>query len=118
MLLWLTDKLIRSFEIQTIGGLLVSSAVITLVNGIFHFADFAQRMGIHRDRADALDLSESACNLSRMRTSLLIRSGRFRLGAVALVWRSALARLQEEQAEGTAAGPATRRRSSPRSTTR
>ena len=44
VLLWLTDKLIRSFEIQTFSGLLISSGVITLVNGIFHIATHAQRM--------------------------------------------------------------------------
>ena len=44
VLLWVTDKLIRSFEIQTCGGLLISSGVITLVNGIFHIATHAQRM--------------------------------------------------------------------------
>ncbi len=46
VLLWLTDKLIKSFEIQTLGGLLTSAAVITLVNGVFHVATSAQRMGI------------------------------------------------------------------------
>ena len=46
VMLWLTDKLIRSFEIRTLGGLLTSSAVITLVNGVFHVATSAQRMGI------------------------------------------------------------------------
>src|SRR5262245_17228118 len=38
VLLWLTDKLIGSFEIETMGGLLVSAAVITFVNGLFYFA--------------------------------------------------------------------------------
>jgi putative membrane protein len=47
VMLWLTDKLIRSFEIQTTGGLLVSSAVITAVNAVFHFATNAHRMGLH-----------------------------------------------------------------------
>lgn len=47
VMLWLTDKVIRSFEIETTGGLLVSSAVITAVNGIFHFAVNAHRMGLH-----------------------------------------------------------------------
>lgn len=46
VLLWLTDKLIGSFEIKTVGGLLTSSAVITLVNGLFHIGTSAQRMGI------------------------------------------------------------------------
>ena len=37
-LLWLTDKLIASFEIQSLRGLLVVAAAITLVNAIFHGA--------------------------------------------------------------------------------
>lgn len=36
VLLWLTDKLMASFEIRTMGGLLVSSAIITIVNGLFY----------------------------------------------------------------------------------
>jgi putative membrane protein len=36
LLLWLTDKLIASFEIRTMGGLLLSSAVITVVNSFFY----------------------------------------------------------------------------------
>jgi putative membrane protein len=36
VLLWLTDKAIASFEIRTLPGLLVSSAVITIVNGVFY----------------------------------------------------------------------------------
>ena len=46
VMLWLTDKLIRSFEIQTLGGLLASSAVITVVNFIFHVATHAQTRGV------------------------------------------------------------------------
>lgn len=46
VLLWLTDKLIRSFEIGTFAGLLISSGVITLVNGIFHIATHAHRMSV------------------------------------------------------------------------
>ena len=38
VLLWLTDKLIASFEIRSMRSLLVSSAIITVVNGIFFFA--------------------------------------------------------------------------------
>ena len=34
VMLWLTDKLVRSFEIETVGGLLGSAAVITVANGI------------------------------------------------------------------------------------
>ncbi len=38
ILLWLTDKLLSAFEIDSFGSLLVSSLVITLVNGAFHIA--------------------------------------------------------------------------------
>jgi putative membrane protein len=46
VLLWLTDKLLRSFEIETTGGLLVSSTVITIVNAVFHMALHAHRTGV------------------------------------------------------------------------
>jgi putative membrane protein len=46
VLLWLTDKLIGSFEIETGGALFASAAIITLVNGLFHFANHAHQMGI------------------------------------------------------------------------
>jgi putative membrane protein len=36
VLLWLTDKAIGSFEIQSLRGLLISAAVITVVNGVFY----------------------------------------------------------------------------------
>ncbi len=36
VLLWLTDKALASFEIRSLRGLLVSSAVITVVNGVFY----------------------------------------------------------------------------------
>jgi putative membrane protein len=36
VLLWLTDKALASFEIRTLRALLVSSAVITVVNGVFY----------------------------------------------------------------------------------
>ncbi len=36
VLLWLTDKIMASFEIASFGGLLVSSLVITVVNGVFY----------------------------------------------------------------------------------
>ncbi|MFL5306803.1 MAG: phage holin family protein, partial [Polyangia bacterium] len=49
ILLWLTDKLMRSFEIETMGGLLASAAVITLVNGFFHIALHAHRMGVYQN---------------------------------------------------------------------
>ena len=44
VLLWLTDKLIAAFEIQTTGALLGSAPVITLVNGAFYMALHAHRM--------------------------------------------------------------------------
>jgi len=47
ILLWLTDKLIRSFEIETFGALLASSALITLVNALFNFAIHAHQMGLY-----------------------------------------------------------------------
>ena len=43
--LWLTDKLIRAFEIQTTGALFASAAVITLVNWVFEVAVHAHRFG-------------------------------------------------------------------------
>ncbi|HVY37370.1 MAG TPA: phage holin family protein [Polyangia bacterium] len=49
ILLWLTDKLLRSFEIETMGGLLASAAVITIVNGFFHIALHANRMGVYHN---------------------------------------------------------------------
>ena len=36
VLLWLTDKALASFEIRTLRGLLISSLVITVVNGVFY----------------------------------------------------------------------------------
>ncbi|MGA7123914.1 MAG: phage holin family protein [Polyangiaceae bacterium] len=39
-LLWLTDKLMASFEIRSLKGLLISAAVITLVNGVFYAQSF------------------------------------------------------------------------------
>jgi putative membrane protein len=44
VLLWLTDKLIRSFEIRTTGGLLASAAVISVVNAAFSMAMHAQHV--------------------------------------------------------------------------
>jgi putative membrane protein len=38
VLLWLTDKLLGSFEIRGMGTLLFSAGVITAVNAVFHFA--------------------------------------------------------------------------------
>jgi putative membrane protein len=36
VLLWLTDKAISSFEIRSLRGLLITSAMITVVNGVFY----------------------------------------------------------------------------------
>ncbi len=36
VVLWITDKLMPSFEIETMAALLLSAAVITLVNGLFY----------------------------------------------------------------------------------
>jgi putative membrane protein len=47
ILLWLTDKLIGSFAIETTGALLVSSAVITVVNSVFYMALRAQHLGLY-----------------------------------------------------------------------
>jgi putative membrane protein len=47
ILLWLTDKLLGSFEIETMGGLLFSAGVITFVNAIFYMAINAQRVGLY-----------------------------------------------------------------------
>ena len=46
ILLWLTDKLIGSFEIETMGGLLFSAGAITFVNAIFYMVVNAHRMGL------------------------------------------------------------------------
>jgi putative membrane protein len=47
VLLWLTDKLLGSFEIDTLGGLFTSAAVITAVNWLFNFVEHSHRMGLH-----------------------------------------------------------------------
>jgi len=46
-LLWLTDKLVKSFSIETTGGLLMSATAITVVNWLFHAIAQTQRMGLH-----------------------------------------------------------------------
>jgi putative membrane protein len=38
ILLWLTDKLLSAFEIDSFGSLMLSSLIITLVNGAFQIA--------------------------------------------------------------------------------
>jgi len=47
ILLWLTDKLLRSFQIDTLGGLLASSAVITLVNALLQVGLHAHGMWLY-----------------------------------------------------------------------
>jgi putative membrane protein len=47
ILLWLTDKLIKSFSIETMGGLLASAAVITIVNWLIQAVEQSHRMGLH-----------------------------------------------------------------------
>jgi putative membrane protein len=48
VVLWLTDKLMANFEIETTTGLLVSAAAITLVNGLFHASAFSAMARGHR----------------------------------------------------------------------
>lgn len=43
-MLWLTDKLIASFEIKTLRALLTSAAVITVVNWLFQAAVHSHRL--------------------------------------------------------------------------
>jgi putative membrane protein len=47
VLLWLTDKVMGSFEIETFGGLFTSAAIITLVNWGFHKVVLAHHLGMH-----------------------------------------------------------------------
>jgi putative membrane protein len=44
VMLWLTDKLIASFEIKTLRALLLSSGGITLVNWLFEASTHARRL--------------------------------------------------------------------------
>jgi|SRR5450631_1131898 len=46
VLLWLTDKLMRSFEIDSLGGLLSAAAIITVANWLFHMAVRAHFAGM------------------------------------------------------------------------
>jgi len=48
VLLWLTDKLLRSFEITSLGGLFISAAVITAVNWLIQYVEHSHRMGLHQ----------------------------------------------------------------------
>jgi putative membrane protein len=45
--LWLTDKLMGSFEITRLGGLLVSAGAITLVNAFFHVHSHLDAYSVH-----------------------------------------------------------------------
>jgi putative membrane protein len=45
ILLWLTDKLLGSFEIETFGGLFTSAAILTAVNWVFHVVVRAHMTG-------------------------------------------------------------------------
>jgi putative membrane protein len=47
VLLWLTDKLMENFEIETTAGLLISAAAITLVNSLFYARSFNAVMHGH-----------------------------------------------------------------------
>jgi putative membrane protein len=47
VLLWLTDKMMASFEIRTLRGLLFSAGVITLVNWAFNGRAFQAVMNHH-----------------------------------------------------------------------
>lgn len=44
VMLWLTDKLLGSFEIETAGALFASAAIITIVNALFSFALHAHQL--------------------------------------------------------------------------
>jgi putative membrane protein len=48
VLLWLTDKLMATFAIDTAAGLLVSAAAITAVNAVFYAASF--QSAVHHAR--------------------------------------------------------------------
>jgi putative membrane protein len=45
--LWLTDKVIKRFEITALGGLLASAGVITLVNWLFSVHGVWDRYSVH-----------------------------------------------------------------------
>jgi putative membrane protein len=48
VLLWLTDKVLGSFEISSLGGLFTSAAVITVVNWLFvQFMEHSHRLRYH-----------------------------------------------------------------------
>src|SRR5262245_32812705 len=47
VLLWLTDKLIKSFAIDSLGGLLISAAGITAVNWALNYAMHSHHLGIY-----------------------------------------------------------------------
>src|SRR5262245_1982331 len=45
VMLWLTDKLIKSFSIDTLGGLLFAAGAITVVNWILHVGAHTRHFG-------------------------------------------------------------------------
>jgi putative membrane protein len=47
VLLWLTDKLIKSFAIDTMGGLFASAAILTVVNWAMHFMAANHHLGFY-----------------------------------------------------------------------
>jgi putative membrane protein len=47
VMLWLTDKLLGSFEIETAGALFASAAIITVVNALFNFALHAHQLNAY-----------------------------------------------------------------------
>jgi putative membrane protein len=47
VMLWLTDKLLGSFEIETAGALFASAAIITIVNALFSFAFHAHQLNAY-----------------------------------------------------------------------
>jgi putative membrane protein len=49
ILLWLTDKVMRSFKIESLGSLLLSAGAITAVNALLHFGlrSFVAAHGFH-----------------------------------------------------------------------
>ncbi len=48
VVLWLTDKLMASFEISALGGLLVSAGAITVVNALFQMHRVWETYGVQR----------------------------------------------------------------------
>ena len=70
VLLWLTDKLLRSFEIETFGGPLCLGGDHHRRQLAFPHGDSRPFRRHVRSGPDPLDLAAGACNLSRMATTL------------------------------------------------